>query len=140
MTMDPKYLMDPDPDGGLRGYLSRLPAPDPTASLWPRIEHTRRWRRRRRRLLGTGTVLGTVALLTALMVREPTPFAVPAVTLEAAPVIEIQADLRDIDHRLQAAYDQNASPEQIDFLWQAREFAATEINQENYRHDALIRL
>ncbi|MDZ4812802.1 MAG: hypothetical protein SGI99_09355 [Pseudomonadota bacterium] len=139
MTSDSENSIQLDPDGGMRGYLSGLPVADSSAALWPRIERTRLRRRRRRLLAGSG-VLGALVLLAVLMVRVPVPADAPALTREAAPVIEIAAELRDIDRSLQAAYDRDASPEQIDALWQAREFAATQINQESYHHDAIIRL
>ncbi len=140
MTGDSENSIQFDPDGGVRGYLSGLPVADSSAALWPRIERTRLRRRRRRRLLAGSGVLGALVLLALLMVRVPVPVDAPALTLEAAPMTEIAADLRDIDRSLQAAYDRGASPEQIDALWQAREFAATQINQESYHHDAIIRL
>ena len=103
--------------------LPDIPLPD---TLWQRVE-ARRMHKVRRWKWGMG---GATLVLVALMA---TPLLTPvftgtgmergrsAVALKPTPALrDIQAEVRALDHALQAAYDRGASDAEIAPMWVAR--------------------
>lgn len=140
MNMHTGRAPEEAPDADLLGYLSGLPAPAATPALWARIDGTQTRRRRRRQLLGAGGAVSAVAVLAMVAVHIGRSAVDAPIVFEANVPLAAPLDVRQIDRQLQAAYDDAADPEQINALWQARALATTPIEQENQRHEALIRL
>ncbi len=118
-------------------FFRQLPEFDPDPALWGRIQ-TRSRRQRRWRRIRLGALTGALAsLLLVLALVHPVapwqPTAVPDLALRQATSQQLQeqlagvsgaaddfralSDLRLIDARLQAAYDRNATDDEIAALW-----------------------
>lgn len=114
-----------DREDQARAYLASLADPPLPGHLWQRVEAARG---RRMRLRGTAVASVAVCVLAlgALLPgsRDVAPEgSVPVVALvQAREAAEEDARLsvRAIDRALQAAYDRNASNDEIEPLWNAR--------------------
>lgn len=137
--------MNPDaktPDAAwLVEALADLPDPMPPERLYGRIMASHRRRRRQRQLLALAATLLAGSLLWPLLDAQrpqPGPPVVAEAPLPATP--QTDSPLLHIDRRLQAAYDQGASPEQIATLWQVRERLAAEARQQEAGHARILSL
>ncbi len=123
----------------LRLHLAGLPEPGSQADLWPRIERTRARRRVGRRIAAAGALCAVaVAGLFGLRMTAVNPGLLADAAPPATPLVS--ADLRMIDHQLQAAYDHAADPEHINALWHARELAASATDTRSIEDDHIISL
>ena len=104
--------------------LPEIPLPD---TLWRRVDAKRRQKLRRRKL---GAGIATLALAAVMA----TPLLIPMFAgadraqneqIAARPPMrgehDMQAELRALDHALQAAYDRGASDAEIAPMWVARD-------------------
>ena len=104
--------------------LPEIPLPD---TLWRRVDAKRRQKLRRRKL---GAGIATLALAAVIA----TPLLIPMFTdadraaderiaaqLPLRGEHDVQAELRALDHALQAAYDRGASDAEIAPMWVARD-------------------
>lgn len=112
-------------DEGLRRHLESLPQPAMSDRLEARVRaaHRTRGRRLRGGLAGIALALiGSAAILLAWPDGSVQPQAesTTAITDTAAPGDAAQGQVQAIDRALQAAYDHDASEDEIDSLWQAR--------------------
>lgn len=123
----------------LHRHLAGLPEPQPAPALWPRIERTRR-RRQLGRRVATVCGAGVLVLGSVMALRMPTRDPGAFVTAAPSAPTHFSANLRAIDHQLQAAYDGAADAEQIKSLWRAREHAANSLDARSIDHDHIIRL
>lgn len=118
-------------------FFRQLPEFDPDPALWGRIQ-TRGRRQRRWRRIRLGALTGTLAslLLVLALVHPVAPWqstAAPDLASRQATSRQLQerlaavsgaaddfralSDLRLIDARLQAAYDRNATDDELAALW-----------------------
>lgn len=121
-------------DERTRTWLHALPEVDPPAHLWRRIEHGQRVVRRRRALAqaaGGALMCATLVLAVAVL---PRPQSVPtdlagwqqqSRALERASTAQLHSQrgtlvIPAIDRRLQEAYERNADPAELEYLWQTR--------------------
>lgn len=104
--------------------LPEVPLPD---ALWHRVDSGRR-RKMRRRKLFTGTA--SLAIVTVMAIPLLVPLFTAADAIHGEPQAahhtarggqDLHAELRAIDHALQAAYDRGASDAEIAPMWVARE-------------------
>jgi hypothetical protein len=104
--------------------LPEIPLPD---GLWQRVDGKRRQKLRRRKL---GAGIATLALAAAVASPLLIPmFAgadrAPGERIAAHSTMrgehDVQAELRALDHALQAAYDRGASDAEIAPMWVARD-------------------
>lgn len=104
--------------------LPEIPLPD---TLWRRVDAKRRQKLRRRKLgVGIATLALAVVMTAPLLVpmfagadraRNERIVAHPPMRGEH----DVQAELRALDHALQAAYDRGASDAEIAPMWVARD-------------------
>ena len=112
-----------------KDYLAALGEPALPDGLWQRVEGARR-RRMRSRIGAVAASVAAVALAFALVLPgalDPGPEAPRLADGAAVPQRPAPADAADrvrtvqaIDRALQAAYDRNASDDELEPLWQAR--------------------
>lgn len=115
-----------EPSLPLREELHALPEIPLPEALWQRVEAGRRQKVRRRKL---GAGIASLALVAVLA----TPLIAPLLTnidvIVSKPLAahqpvrsqqDVHAELRAIDHALQAAYDRGASDAEIAPMWVAR--------------------
>jgi hypothetical protein len=104
--------------------LPEIPLPD---TLWRRVDAKRRHTLRRRKL---GIGFATLALAAVMATPLLGPMFVGADRTLGEPVAaqpaargkhDVQAELRALDHALQAAYDRGASDAEIAPMWVARD-------------------
>ncbi|KAF1712979.1 hypothetical protein CSC73_01460 [Pseudoxanthomonas sacheonensis] len=102
--------------------LPEIPLPD---ALWRRVDAKRRQKLQRRKL---GAGIATLALAAVMAAPLLAPmFAgagrTPGERIAARPSMQhdAQAELRALDHALQAAYDRGASDAEIAPMWVARD-------------------
>lgn len=104
--------------------LPEIPLPD---ALWRRVDAKRRQKLQRRKL---GAGIATLALAAVMAAPLLLPmFAgadrAPGEQIAAHPPMrgehDVQAELRALDHALQAAYDRGASDAEIAPMWVARD-------------------
>lgn len=130
----------------LRAQLRALPVLDQPSGLFARIERTRLRRRRQRRAWAAAGCSAMLALLLLpLWMNDPLGIG-PSSTTEVAreilaPAAEesagraanhsAEARLRQIDRRLQAAYESGATAGHLQSLWLQRETAEVLLQQEH---------
>jgi hypothetical protein len=114
--------------------LPEIPLPD---ALWRRVDAKRRQKLQRRKL---GAGIATLALAAVMAAPLLLPmFAgadrAPGEQIAAHPRMrgehDVQAELRALDHALQAAYDRGASDAEIAPMWVARDALLTGIQSGN---------
>ena len=121
-----------EPSTRMREKLQALPEIPLPEALWQHVDSGRRQKLRRRKL---GTGIATLALVAVMA----TPLLAPLFTGTDAALNEplaasepvrseqdIHAELRAIDHALQAAYDRGASDAEIAPMWVARNTLLTD--------------
>src|SRR5690606_4013368 len=116
------------PENDAKDYLASLGEPALPDGLWQRVEGARR--RRMRSRMGVAAGVAAVALAFALVLPgalDPGAGAPRLADGDAVPQRPAPADAADrvrtvqaIDRALQAAYDRNASDDELEPLWQAR--------------------
>lgn len=116
------------PENDAKDYLASLGEPALPDGLWQRVEGARR--RRMRSRMGVAAGVAAVALAFALVLPgalDPGAEAPRLADGAAVPQRPAPADDADrvrtvqaIDRALQAAYDRNASDDELEPLWQAR--------------------
>lgn len=116
------------PENDAKDYLASLGEPALPDGLWQRVEGARR--RRMRSRMGVAAGVAAVALAFALVLPgalDPGAEAPRLADGAAVPQRPAPADAADrvrtvqaIDRALQAAYDRNASDDELEPLWQAR--------------------
>lgn len=115
-----------EPSIPLRQELRDLPEVPLPGALWQRVDSGRRQKMRRRKLFTSAASLTLVAVMAM-------PLLVPLFTatdvIQSEPLTthqpmrseqDFHAELRAIDHALQAAYDRGASDAEIAPMWVAR--------------------
>ncbi|HEX7803383.1 MAG TPA: hypothetical protein VF471_11580 [Pseudoxanthomonas sp.] len=114
-----------DTDHQIRERLNALPeAPLPDA-LWQRVDRRRRQKFARRKL-GVGAGVFALAGVLAFELLLPTAGPDSAEKQQVAAIEPMpaqsgaEADIRAIDHALQAAYDRGASDAEVAPIWAAR--------------------
>lgn len=119
-----------NPENDAKGYLASLDEPALPDGLWQRVEGARR-RRMRSRAGAVVASVAAVALAFALVLpgaldpgaaEGPRLAGADAAPQPLAPVDEADRvrTVQAIDRALQAAYDRNASDDELEPLWQAR--------------------
>ena len=120
-----------DTEHRIREHLNALPeAPLPVA-LWQRVEGRRRARLVRNRLAASVTAFALVGVLSFKLllptvehdgIEKGQEKAQQVATTSLVPgQVDAQADIRAIDHALQAAYDRGATDAEVAPIWAARE-------------------
>lgn len=104
--------------------LPEIPLPD---ALWQRVDDKRRQKLRRRKL---GVGIAALALAAVMAAPLLIPMFAGADRAQNEPIAahlpmraerDVQAELRALDHALQAAYDRGASDAEIAPMWVARD-------------------
>ncbi len=104
--------------------LPEVPLPD---ALWRRVDAKRRQKLRRRKLgvgiaaLALAAVMATPLLIPMFAGADRAPNEQIAAHLPVRGEHDAQAELRALDHALQAAYDRGASDAEIAPMWVARD-------------------
>jgi hypothetical protein len=104
--------------------LPEIPLPD---TLWRRVDAKRRQKLRRRKLgvgiatLALAAVMATPLLIPMFADADRAPGERIAAQLPLRGEHDVQAELRALDHALQAAYDRGASDAEIAPMWVARD-------------------
>lgn len=104
--------------------LPEIPLPD---ALWRRVDAKRRQKLRRRKLgvgiatLALAAVMATPLLIPMFVGADRAPNERIAAHLPIRGERDVQAELRALDHALQAAYDRGASDAEIAPMWVARD-------------------
>lgn len=115
-----------DHDNKARAYLASLDDPPLPEGLWQRVEAARG---RRMRVRGAAVAsVAVCALAAGLLLQDPDGAPEEVAAGSAAAVVQpadaaaddIGLTVRAIDRALQAAYDRNASDDEIEPLWEAR--------------------
>lgn len=104
--------------------LPEIPLPD---ALWQRVDDKRRQKLRRRKL---GVGIAALALAAVMAAPLLIPMFAGVDRAQNEPIAahlpmraerDVQAELRALDHALQAAYDRGASDAEIAPMWVARD-------------------
>lgn len=104
--------------------LPEIPLPD---ALWRRVDAKRRQKIRRRKLgvgiaaLALATAMATPLLIPMFAGADRAPNERIAAHLPMRGERDVQAELRALDHALQAAYDRGANDAEIAPMWVARD-------------------
>lgn len=104
--------------------LPEIPLPD---ALWRRVDAKRRQKLRRRKLgvgiatLALAAVMAAPLLIPMFAGTDRVPNERIAAHLPMRAERDVQAELRALDHALQAAYDRGASDAEIAPMWVARD-------------------
>ncbi|HVF35816.1 MAG TPA: hypothetical protein VND91_10885 [Candidatus Saccharimonadia bacterium] len=124
----------------LRGALDRLPRFEPSDTLWPRIVAARATPVRRKPVWAIAATLAALALAGSLFVARQQPGPEPRLAAHVAQarsleaelaaargvrvanpdVLSLERELAVVDVALQSAYDERATPDELEILWRAR--------------------
>jgi hypothetical protein len=110
---------DSPPDSLLQ-QLDRTPPLTPPATLWPRLQAGQRKAVARRRLLAASPLAVAAALLASLLLPGPAPEVAPAPAEVAVDPAEVRERIASLDRALQAAYESDASDDDVAPMWAAR--------------------
>lgn len=114
--------------------LPEIPLPD---ALWRRVDAKRRQKLRRRKLgvgivaLALATAMATPLLIPMFAGADRAPNERIAVHPPMRAEHDVQAELRALDHALQAAYDRGASDAEIAPMWVARDALLAGVQSSN---------
>lgn len=114
--------------------LPEIPLPD---ALWRRVDAKRRQKLRRRKLgvgivaLALATAMATPLLIPMFAGADRAPNERIAVHPPMRVEHDVQAELRALDHALQAAYDRGASDAEIAPMWVARDALLAGVQSSN---------
>lgn len=106
----------------IRERLAALPEVPLPEALWQRVDARRRRKLFQRKLVagaGVFALVGVFAFKLLLPAWQPAEVRTPQLATVAA-LPDAQADIRAIDHALQAAYDRGASDAEVAPIWAAR--------------------
>lgn len=137
-----------DKDSAL--LLRLLPEADPPAHLWARIARQQRRQRRRQqasRVVGAMAMAAVLCLAVGLLPRPlPAPDQLSFFQRQSHE-LELQyggraahAQIRTIDRELQAAYQRNARPGELEQLWRMRNHYLRHAMLPPQAHSALARI
>ena len=114
--------------------LPEVPLPD---ALWRRVDAKRRQKLRRRKLgvgiaaLALAAVMSAPLLIPMFAAADRAPNERIAAHLPMRGERDVQAELRALDHALQAAYDRGASDAEIAPMWVARDALLAGVQSSN---------
>lgn len=112
------------PEHRLREQLHALAEPPLPQALWSRLHdrHRRQIRRRRQALVASVGIVSVLLMSPLLLPDGPRHAPVASMPLAATPalIVEPEARLRLLDAAIQNAYDEGASDDEIQPLWEAR--------------------